>query len=812
MKTKYKIICFYSLIFLAWVIFSSRSDNPPDGRTNAPFDSFCTGCHSPSGAINGTVDISGLPSVVMGGETYEVTVTVTVSQGSPVRAGFQMVSVFTPGNTNAGDFTNFPSGVGSNTAGGREYVEHRGPRNFNGGQASWTFDWIAPDGPDGATITMYYAGNITNGNNQSSGDRPVSGNTSFTLSAASAPLVASITSQNNVTCNGLSDGSATASGSGGTPPFTFAWSNGAVTATASNLSAGNYTVTISDNNSMAATANVSITQPSALNTSVSGVNLDCNGDNSGSATANPTGGTTPYRYSWSNGLTSKTIGNLSAGNYLVTITDNNDCVTTGNVTITQPNPLQINVTSTDETAPMADDGTASVTASGGTSPYGYEWSNGATTMNLNNLAPGTYQVTVTDANDCAQVGMIAVQGLSCNLMATVDEEAVECFGQNTGAATVTVTGAQNPISYEWSNGLTTAMATNLAAGMYDVTVEDDNGCTTILPVTISQPDEIQINLATNDASCHDVNDGDILTMINGGVAPYDYLWSDNSTTTDLTGVLPGNYQLTITDVNDCTQTASVDLTANDILPPVIVTQDGTLYLDSAGVALIPLDLPFVESTDNCGIDSLWTDQTIISCDHEGQLEVLYFARDVAGNVTEMNSTITVLDTMTPYFMDCPEDMEVDSGTIVNYEIPQAFDNCEIDTFKLAEGLPGGSIFPTGETKVSYMAIDRAGNIGCCSFFVTVRGVTTGIDEQFSRKIKLFPNPANESIKINSSVAETTPVDVFIFSSAGQQLKDFRNLSLTSEILELGISDLSKGIYFVRIIQQEKIAIRKIIKD
>ncbi len=810
MKTKSKILCFYGLIFLAWIIFGSNASNPPDGKTNAPFNGFCTECHS-GGSFNGTVGISGIPSTVMAGETYPVTLTVTVTQGSPVRAGFQMVSVFTPGNTNAGDFMTNSADEGTSSAGGREYIDHRGAKNFSGGEASWTFNWKAPDGPHGATITMYYAGNITNGNISSSGDRPVSGNTSFTLDAGSTPVVATISSHTNVSCNGGNDGSATASGSGGTPPYTYAWSNGANTATASNLTAGNYTVTISDNSSMS-TASVNITQPAVLNTAVSGNNVLCNGGNTGSATANPSGGTAPYQYLWSNSLTSKTISNLSAGSYQVTVTDSHGCTETGSVMISQPSALNIVVNATDETAPMASDGTATVNASGGTSPYSYAWSNGANTSNLSNLAPGSYQVTVTDANQCQQVGMATVQGISCSLVATVSETPVTCFGESTGSAMISVTGAQNPVSYAWSHGQMGASATGLMAGMYDATVEDDNGCQTIVPVTITQPQEISIHLAANPLSCPDADDGDIFAMVSGGLTPYNYAWSNGGMSSSLTGIPAGNYQLTVTDANGCMQEASIALTVQDTTLPVLVTQGGAVYLDSLGLVVIPVDLPFVGGVDNCEVDSLWAVEASVSCGQLGQVEITYMARDVAGNISEETATITVIDTIAPYFLTCVEDIEVDTGTMVMYDLPEAFDNCGIDTFLLAEGLPSGSVFPPGETKVSYMAVDQSGNIGCCSFFVYVGGTVSTIDETFSQDINVFPNPVKTNLKIGVESEDPGPMALSIFNAAGQQVFEIDSQYLFGGLLDLDLAGLSKGIYFIRIVQQQKTAIRKIFKE
>src|SRR5690606_3175473 len=138
-------------------------------------------------------------------------------------------------------------------------------------------------------------------------------------------------------CFGGSDGSAAISVTGGTPGYSYNWSNGRTTSSVNNLSAGLYTVTVTDNNSCFTSYNVMILQPSSLSSSITvNSNVSCNGGSNGSATASAVGGTTPYTYLWSNAATTAAISGVSAGNYTVTVTDNNGCTSTANATVTQP--------------------------------------------------------------------------------------------------------------------------------------------------------------------------------------------------------------------------------------------------------------------------------------------------------------------------------------------------------------------------------------------------------------------------------------------------------------------------------------------
>ncbi|MBK8503141.1 MAG: T9SS type A sorting domain-containing protein [Saprospiraceae bacterium] len=810
MKTKYKIISGYSLIFAAWVLFGGNAANPPNAHTNAPFDEFCNQCHG-GGAFNGTLEVSGIPDLVEAGQTYAATFTIKATQGTPARGGFQLVSVFGANNNNAGDLTENTNDVGTANTGNREYVEHSGAKNFNATQVSWNFNWIAPNGPDGATITMYYAGNLTNGNGSSSGDSPISGSKSFILQADSAPLVAGISNQINVSCNGGNNGSVTADASGGTPPYTYKWSTGATSSTIANLTAGSYNVTIMDANAMSSDATVNISQPALLGLATVASNGLCNGQNTGSATANPSGGTTPYRYTWSNGRTTKTTINLAAGMYNVTVTDANDCTTTGSIMIEEPTALNIVATATNESAPMAGDGTVSVSAMGSVGPYSYAWSTGATTVNVSNLAAGTYQVTVTDANQCTKVGMATVQGGSCSLAASINETPVLCFGDSSGLAEVITSNALNPITYEWSDGQSGPIASNLKVGMYDVTVADATGCETIVAVMIEQPNEILIDFSTTGVSCPDAMDGAILSTITGGVTPFSVQWNSGDIEASLSGINQGMYTITLIDANNCQKSASVEVMVTDTTSPLLVIQNATLYLDSMGFRAIPLDLPFAGVFDNCGVDSLWAAPNMMDCTQLGEQQVTFSAIDAAGNLTEKMSKVTVVDTIRPVFLSCVEDIEVDSGTVVLYDLPVASDNCGVDSFAMTEGLPSGSIFPAGETKVSYMAIDASGNYQCCSFLVQVSGTVSTIDEAFNAAIRIFPNPVSDKVNIQLPSNDDGPVDFILYHANGQQLLILKQEKLRYGTLEVNLSHIGPGIYFSKIIQDNKVAVRRIMK-
>src|SRR6202008_1467491 len=353
-------------------------------------------------------------------------------------------------------------------------------------------------------------------------------------------------------CNG-GTGSATITATGGTPSYSYDWSNGATTSAVSGLMAGVYTATVTDANSCTSIKNVTITQPSALSTSTAVTNAACNGG-TGSATVTATGGAGSYTYDWSNGATTANITAL-AGFYTATVTDANACTSIESVNISQPTAL---ATSTAVTHVLCNGGTgsATITATGGTPSYSYDWSNGATTSAVSGLMAGVYTATVTDANSCTSIKNVTITQPSALSTSTAAANAL-CNG-GTGSATVTATGGAGAYSYDWSNGATTSVVSGLMAGAYTATVTDANNCTSIENITISQPAAMVTTTAATSALCNGAT-GSATVSATGGAGSYTYDWSNGSTTANMTA-LAGVYTATVTDANACTSVKSVVIT------------------------------------------------------------------------------------------------------------------------------------------------------------------------------------------------------------------------------------------------------------
>ncbi|MBN4065712.1 gliding motility-associated C-terminal domain-containing protein, partial [Candidatus Amoebophilus asiaticus] len=390
----------------------------------------------------------------------------------------------------------------------------------------------------------------------------------------------------NVQCNGACDGTASVTGGGGTPPYTYSWSNGSGTPNITNLCPGTYVATVTDNNGCQTTASILITEPTALSATATGTNVQCNGACDGTASITGTGGTLPYAYSWSNGQTTQSITNLCPGTYTGIVTDANGCVSTDTITITEPTQVTATTTGTDVQCNGACDGTASITGAGGTPPYAYSWSTGAVTPNINNLCPGTYTGTVTDANNCQTTATVTITE-PAGMIPTIAGTNLQCNGDNSGAADLTVNGGTAPYTYQWSNGATTEDLTNIAAGTYTVSVTDNNGCQATASVTITEPLALTVVLASTNISCNGGSDGTAGVAVNGGTQPYTYNWSDGQVTATASNLAAGNYDVTVYDANGCQILGSVTITEpSAIAVTATSTNNATCNGDCDGTASI----------------------------------------------------------------------------------------------------------------------------------------------------------------------------------------------------------------------------------
>lgn len=376
----------------------------------------------------------------------------------------------------------------------------------------------------------------------------------------------------NVSCAGGNDGTATATPTDGLAPFSYLWNTGNDNNNITDLTAGTYTVTITDANGCDFTEEIEITAPGELIVDSSIDQISCNGDTNGSIEAIATGGTAPYSFIWNNGSTDANIQNLSVGTYELTVTDNNGCEQISDYTIMEPEVLVITTTSNPVLCFGDGNGSASLTVNGGTSPYTYLWNNGNTDDNQSNLTAGVYDITVTDAEGCENMASVTIESPELLSSSIIVLEGVACFNGNNAAIETNTSGGTGTYSYEWNTGATTSSLNGLGAGTYTVSVYDENQCISTETVTLEAPEALVISIDFVDSlSCFGDTNGNINTITSGGSLPYSYLWNNGATTASVSNLAAGNYELTVTDGEGCTTQATV--TINNPTELVIIEGD-----------------------------------------------------------------------------------------------------------------------------------------------------------------------------------------------------------------------------------------------
>ncbi|MGP8217580.1 MAG: T9SS type A sorting domain-containing protein [Bacteroidia bacterium] len=381
-------------------------------------------------------------------------------------------------------------------------------------------------------------------------------------------------------CFGGSEGTATAFASGGNPPYTYSWSSNPVqtTVTATGLTAGVYTITVTDSVGCPAKTTVVVGQPSEIKIKSTVVNTTCGQDN-GSASVTASGGTgSSYKYSWSTVpvQTSSSASGLSPGSYTVTVTDKNNCSVSDVVTIGATSTPSISVVSVIPSECGKHIGSISVSTSGGTAPYRYSWNNGDTLSTADSLISGNYIVTVTDKSGCSTYVSAAVTNTNGPVIGIKTIGQAKCYGQPSGAISTSVTGGAPPYSYLWSTGATTPNVSNLYAGPYYVTVTDASGCSGIQAFTISQPAAaVSITTSTTSSACS-IPTGTAKVVATGGTAPYYYNWSSGETTDTADGLFAGAYTVTVTDTNGCIDSTQVAVSSlNGPVVSIVSTSPST---------------------------------------------------------------------------------------------------------------------------------------------------------------------------------------------------------------------------------------------
>lgn len=386
------------------------------------------------------------------------------------------------------------------------------------------------------------------------------------------------------------DGTATAIATGGTPPYTYNWNwgnNQSATTTSNTLTGlpgGWVNVSVTDAGSGTGWGWDNVSPPFNLQ----GTTIpDTCGSGVGSASISVTGGQAPYTYLWSNGATTPGITGLTAGQYDVTVHDANNCAYASDwgdsvgVFVGSWSPITL---ATSTTPSSCNDGSATVTASNGTGPYTYYWSNPwdpnftvQTTQTATNLPIGSYVVKVTDATGCISERWVYVPQGMPPFTVSVSKVPATCAASD-GSITLSINGSSGPYTFNWSNGATSQNIANLPSGGYQVTVTDNNSCPVTKNIYVPRTSPLTVSLTPQDPGCS-MSNGSVSANPGNGTAPYTYSWSNGATTQSISGLAPGYYSVVVTDANGCTKQRWVRLSYAASCYGQIT---GNVYQDNAG--------------------------------------------------------------------------------------------------------------------------------------------------------------------------------------------------------------------------------------
>jgi gliding motility-associated-like protein len=367
-------------------------------------------------------------------------------------------------------------------------------------------------------------------------------------------------------CFGECEGEININTIGGVAPYTYSVDNGVTTTTQNNISElceGSYTVLTTDDNGCTHSNSTTINDPSPLTATINQIPSTC-GNNDGELSINASGGTPTYTYSIDGGASfssADTYNGLDDGNYSIIVQDDNSCTYSNNATVTNlPAPTIIPVNPTQPLCFGDSNGQIQVNASGGSGVLSYTMNGGAPQTNniFSNLSAGTYSLVVIDENNCQDDTTIVLSEPTVLTHSTVENN-LTCYQNSTGDIQITANGGTSPYQFSFDNGATYGPSSSinfLQAGTYDVSVMDDNGCTNLSSVTITEPPLLVIdNTIISNPLCYESCDGEIELSVSGGTAPYSYNWFGTQNPVSgntASGLCAGDYEFQVVDDNNCT--------------------------------------------------------------------------------------------------------------------------------------------------------------------------------------------------------------------------------------------------------------------
>jgi hypothetical protein len=656
----------------------------------------------------------------------------------------------------------------------------------------------------------------------------------------------------NVSCFGQCNGMISVTPNGGTPGYTYHWQDGTTQQNLTNVCAGLYFLTVTDNNGCRAISNNFVAQPPSALVVVPTPNIvPCGSSSGGSITLSVSGGFGSYSFLWNTGATTQNLTNVPAGTYTVTVNDKWPCFITTSATIQSSAAISVTNTVTNVKCAGDQSGSISITVTGGVAPFSYHWSNSVTTQNLGPAFAGTYSVTVTDVNGCTGVTSATItQPLNLpQFAATITN--IACYGNCNGAISVTPNGGTPGYTYHWQDGTTQQNLNNVCAGLYFLTVTDANGCRAISNNFVAQPQApLTVAKTVTNINCNSTSGGAITLTVTGGTVPYKYKWSNGATTQNISGLAAGTYTATVTDAGPCSTVTSGTvsggtggLTCDIAAVPCSNTYTGgvptTIYIGYG-----PQSVTLNSTVNPTGVyNYTWTPSTGLSCTHcadpvftptkAGNYTFDVTISNNSGCSTTCEITICVLDIRANYGCGGGYGWY---GPVAQNEVSPVGNNtdggfwgggcgnrCDYDLYSYvylchhyrSHGCNyDQNIIVRGCNVDNYIPCFPNDHLGKCDQDCSDNNPKDGqiIDAILdgTMKVDIYPNPFTYDVTVNVETSVDEIIWMEIFDMTGRSVKRINDV-MPFQAVQFG-NDLPGGLYIVKVHQGDRTETARIIKN
>ncbi len=548
------------------------------------------------------------------------------------------------------------------------------------------------------------------------------------------------------------------------------------------LSAGTYSFYVQDADLCMDSFFIALQEPDSLGIEIVMDSISCHGFMDGMISATPIGGVPPYQYNWNTGDVDSLITDLGSSKYSVIVTDANGCTQSFIRDLFEPDKISLGLSVEEPSCFGLNNGSAFINVSGGTTPYQFNWNNGASGQEQQQLPPGAYKVIITDKNGCQDSISFSLEQPDSIQIQTFSENPT-CHGAENGMASITIQGGVAPYTYDWSNKSMDSVALELEAGMHYVIFSDANDCQDTIVFELLQPDSIELEVIRIEPQCYGDASGAIELLPTGGTPPFSYNWNTGDTSNALSGLIAGTWEVILSDAQECNDTISILLEQPDSFSITYQAIDPSCFGFSDGqasVLVVGATPPYAYSWAHGGTDSIALDLA----------EGIYVLSLTDANACSDSIAIELVD---------PDSLDLE------FEVLPATTPVSTDGNILIQSISGGTppyTFLWSNDLVTQNLLGIQAGVYFCTitdandckylYDFEVDFLNSATNAGFETNFSLFPNPAVEHVQINTSAGGNLRFRI---------VDAWGNLVLDREVVAgklLSINSLPAGLYFYSI--------------